>query len=99
MQSRHDIPPGKASLYDLFGLCQLDIVIPEQAVLCCRSYDRAAVKMRGNRAQLNFPDTDYSTDSFMKASHSSASLRTSRRAGITAANISSQATETKASIA
>ena len=30
------------------------------------------MKMRGSRAQLNFPDTNYSTDSFMKASRKSA---------------------------
>lgn len=32
----------------------------------CRAYDRAAVKMRGSRAALNFPSTDYSADNFMK---------------------------------
>ena len=66
----------------------------------CRAYDRAAVKMRGNRAQLNFPDTDYSTDSFMKVRHTSAQLHhTSRYTGITAAMLFPPATEEKASTA
>ena len=32
----------------------------------CRAYDRAALKMRGSRAALNYPSTDYSADTFMK---------------------------------
>ena len=32
----------------------------------CSAYDKAAIKMRGSRAALNFPGTNYSNDSFMK---------------------------------
>lgn len=32
----------------------------------CRGYDRAAFKLRGADASLNFPDTDYSQDWFYK---------------------------------
>ena len=32
----------------------------------CSGYDRAAFKLRAGRADLNFPNTDYSTDSFIR---------------------------------
>lgn len=32
----------------------------------CSAYDRAAFKMRAGKADLNFPDTDYTQDSFMR---------------------------------
>lgn len=33
----------------------------------CSAYDRAAFKMRSGSADFNFPATDYSQDSFIKA--------------------------------
>lgn len=33
----------------------------------CSAYDRAAYKMRSGSADFNFPATDYSQDSFIKA--------------------------------
>ena len=34
----------------------------------CRAYDRAAYKLRGPRSALNFPEADYSVDSFIQVS-------------------------------
>lgn len=33
--------------------------------LAGRAYDRAAIKMRGSNAELNFPLSDYAVDPFM----------------------------------
>ena len=45
-----------------------------QCLVHCSAYDKAAIKMRGSRAALNFPGTDYSKDSFMKVLSMNASL-------------------------
>ena len=46
-------------------------VIRRIGVICacaCRGYDRAAFKLRGEGASLNYPDTDYAEDWFYKVS-------------------------------
>ncbi|KAK9812358.1 hypothetical protein WJX73_005003 [Symbiochloris irregularis] len=47
--------------------CQLHVGSFFAAEDAARGYDRAAYKLRGDKASLNFPDTDYSQDWFYKA--------------------------------
>ena len=56
----------------LKSVCNKDVAVQlttpcsQPELLYLRAYDRAAVKMRGDKASLNFPATDYKEDPFLK---------------------------------